>query len=528
MRKERSFQHRRVELLLVGLAASAAFLALLAPRALAGTALVVDQGAGTVSVIDTQANRETGSPIKVGAVPLGIAITPNAKTAYVTNFGSGTVSVIDVQRREVVGSPIQVGPQPAGIAIAPDGTFAYVANEGAGSVSVIDTRTNSMVGSPIVLSSQPRAIAIAPDGALAYVTKLDSTVSAIDTRTRAEVGSPIGVGGFPFAIAITPDGRAAYVANFGEESVSAIDLKTGQAAPIHVGKSPEGIAIAPDGGTAYVANDASESVSVIDTRTNLAAPAPIPVSPAPIGIAVAPDGGTVFATSALTESVTAIDTLTKRANPSLIKVGREPFAIAIAPDQPPTASFGAPRARPGVPVALDASASSDPDGTIASYAWSFGDLQAATLGAPSATHVYRSPGTYAVSLTLTDNEGCSTARVFTGQTVSCDGSALASATMPVTVSYPGVRLRCPRRARSRGCLFKLQAIARGPRRGHRAKAASALARARLRPGRATVVSLVPKKAFSRRLAVAKTVLVKEVARVGSSQRTLYRRLKIVQ
>lgn len=54
-------------------------------------------------------------------------------------------------------------------------------------------------------------------------------------------------------------------------------------------------------------------------------------------------------------------------------------------------------------AAFDASTSSDADGTIASYQWAFGDGETAT-GA-TASHVYAAPGTYAVTLTVTDNVG---------------------------------------------------------------------------------------------------------------------------
>jgi len=55
-------------------------------------------------------------------------------------------------------------------------------------------------------------------------------------------------------------------------------------------------------------------------------------------------------------------------------------------------------------VRFDGSASADPDGTIASYSWSFGD------GTPPATgsvvfHQFTSMGTYPVTLTVTDNGG---------------------------------------------------------------------------------------------------------------------------
>ena len=54
-------------------------------------------------------------------------------------------------------------------------------------------------------------------------------------------------------------------------------------------------------------------------------------------------------------------------------------------------------------VSFDGSRSTDPDGTVKSWAWSFGDGSVAT-GA-LATHVYSSPGTYAALLTVTDNGG---------------------------------------------------------------------------------------------------------------------------
>ena len=54
-------------------------------------------------------------------------------------------------------------------------------------------------------------------------------------------------------------------------------------------------------------------------------------------------------------------------------------------------------------VSFDGSASSDPDGTISSYVWTFGD-QGAPAYSPTATHAYASSGTYTVTLTVTDNQ----------------------------------------------------------------------------------------------------------------------------
>ena len=75
------------------------------------------------------------------------------------------------------------------------------------------------------------------------------------------------------------------------------------------------------------------------------------------------------------------------------------------PNQTPTASFTATPGSGNVPlfVAFDASASSDSDGTIDVYDWEFDDGTTAT-GA-SVNHSFVNPGTYAVNLTITDNDG---------------------------------------------------------------------------------------------------------------------------
>ncbi|GEA89674.1 LamG-like jellyroll fold domain-containing protein [Cellulomonas cellasea] len=71
------------------------------------------------------------------------------------------------------------------------------------------------------------------------------------------------------------------------------------------------------------------------------------------------------------------------------------------PNVAPVASFTT--ATSDLTVSVNGSASSDPDGTIASYAWTFGDGGTAT-GA-TATHAYAAAGTYPVTLRVTDDDG---------------------------------------------------------------------------------------------------------------------------
>jgi hypothetical protein len=92
-------------------------------------------------------------------------------------------------------------------------------------------------------------------------------------------------------------------------------------------------------------------------------------------------------------------------------------------NQPPSASFTVSDSNPdvGQTVTFDASGpsgSNDPDGSIVSYSWDFGD---GTPGSgETTTHTYGSSGTYTVTLTVTDDDG-----------------ATDTATQQVTVSAPG-------------------------------------------------------------------------------------------
>ncbi|MCZ4567315.1 LamG-like jellyroll fold domain-containing protein [Rhodococcus erythropolis] len=89
----------------------------------------------------------------------------------------------------------------------------------------------------------------------------------------------------------------------------------------------------------------------------------------------------------------------------------------VVANQPPVAAFT--ETVTDLAVAFDGSTSADPDGTIVSYEWNFGDdATGATITGADAKidHSYAVAGTYAVTLTVVDNSG-----------------AKSTATHPVTV-----------------------------------------------------------------------------------------------
>ncbi len=81
----------------------------------------------------------------------------------------------------------------------------------------------------------------------------------------------------------------------------------------------------------------------------------------------------------------------------------------ITVHSPPVAAFTFSPAAPyaGDPVQFDASSSSDPDPgvTLTGYQWDFGDGTPTDSGATPAPHTYANPGTYTVTLTVTNSEG---------------------------------------------------------------------------------------------------------------------------
>ena len=98
--------------------------------------------------------------------------------------------------------------------------------------------------------------------------------------------------------------------------------------------------------------------------------------------------------------------------------------LVTAPENElPTASFTAAPLTGAAPltVILNAAASDDPDGSITSHEWDFGDSASGT--GVSGTHTYTSQGAYIVTLTVKDNE-----------------DATDTATVAILVTAPGNQL----------------------------------------------------------------------------------------
>ena len=133
------------------------------------------------------------------------------------------------------------------------------------------------------------------------------------------------------------------------------------------------------------------------------------------------DGGTATGATPLAHAYatggTYPVTLTVTDDDGGVGVATQSVTVTPPPNAVPTASFTATPS--GLSVAVNGSGSTDSDGSIVSYAWTFGDGGTAT-GAIPAAHVYATGGTYPVTLTVTDDDG-----------------GVGVATQSVTVTQPG-------------------------------------------------------------------------------------------
>jgi PKD repeat protein len=99
-------------------------------------------------------------------------------------------------------------------------------------------------------------------------------------------------------------------------------------------------------------------------------------------------------------------------------------------DQPPVAEFTT-DCSAGLTCSFDSTPSSDPDGSITSYSWDFGDGTTGTGQTPS--HTYVGGGAKSVTLTVVDNQGAATSITHTANPVAPAGSPFVADTFNRTV-----------------------------------------------------------------------------------------------
>jgi 6-phosphogluconolactonase len=425
----------------------------------------------------------SGSPFPAGGtVTEGLTMTPDAQHLYVAEFGTNNVAGFNIRSdgglSTAPNSPYGPAPTALGVIPDPNGQHVFVwnhNNDTIGSWNVAaDGSLSQISNSPTPIPGglhNPFAGSVAPDGRNVFVPNENSNqvggvstdmVTAYDTGSDGSLGAhqniasgnPSAGGSNPFGSGITPNGEFFYTSNPEDGPNGTLDgyqvssgggfLTELSGFPMSVapGNHPLNIAISPDGQHLYVATRISNSVNAYDIGFGSGSLTPIPGSPFATdgtngkALAFTPDGKRLYVSNSLSNNITGFNVAS---DGSLTLIPGSPWStggtapdlesIAITPNQAPTAAFTV-KSKPKKKTAkFDGSTSSDSDGNIGAYNWSFGD---GVLGSgPTVRHHYEHPGTYTVNLSVIDDEGCSVDRIFTGKATLCNGSPAAQTQLDV-------------------------------------------------------------------------------------------------
>ena len=189
---------------------------------------------------------------------------------------------------------------PAGIALLPRQGWVAVVGNLSDSVYFVDAASLQRRAAVAVGHRPYTAVA---DSAHLYVSNWgDSTVSVIDLSIRPTVRLSLSVGPHPSALVLS--GSELFAALAGANGVARVDLATGQVreqltvaltrhAP--VGSDPNALALSPDRRTLYVAMAGNNAVAVVPiSRREMRVAGLIPVGWYPTAVATSADGRTLF------------------------------------------------------------------------------------------------------------------------------------------------------------------------------------------------------------------------------------------
>jgi len=449
------------------------------PRVLYVSNEGIEPGSGTVSMftVDRQTGAlSQGKPVAAGVGPAGVVASPDGRFLYVADVDGGQMLVYGVGKSGELTAlqTVQANGDPFGLAMAPDGRTLYATAPATDpvpgqepepdQVAVFPVGPDGRLGRQVSVTTpggkHPRSVAVSPDGRFVYVTNglrdpaVPGTLAVFavtgDGTLPLKLLTSIEIGRFGAGITISPDGRFLYAESQATNQVRGYRrgadglLTEVPGSPFASPDDPEGIVITPDAQNIYVGATGQTPQGTPGGPGEVQAFRARPgggLGPArlfaagqlPNSLILSPSARFLYAANGNSNDISAYaigpnGTLRKiPGSPGLDSPGFQ--AMAMLPDQGPTARFSA---KPGTPAHFDATTSTDPDGSVARYDWDFGDGTVLPNGGPTPTHTYTRPGTFTVTLTVTDDEGCSDRQVFTGKDMLCNGSPAARTSQTVT------------------------------------------------------------------------------------------------
>jgi YVTN family beta-propeller protein len=263
-----------------------------------------------------------GKHLRVGDMPLNLLQTPDSKYLIVTSNGLArpSFSIVDIANWSVK-STMVIDHAWYGLAWHPDGTRLYSAGAGQNNVQEFNyadgviTRSRTFSLPAIGGESFAGGLAINPDGKTLYVTRVFAqSVSSIDLTT-GQVMKTIALPSEPYSCVVSADGRMLYVSLWGGARVQVYMLPSMMLLEEYVtGEHPNALVLSRDGHRLFVACGNSGSVWVFDTfsgealeQISMSLFPNAPATSTPNSLGLSPDGQTLIVSNADTNAVAVVD-----------------------------------------------------------------------------------------------------------------------------------------------------------------------------------------------------------------------------
>ena len=395
-----------------------------------------------------------GSPFPAAQPGFGglfdLAFNPDGTRAVTGYFFTGGVQGLRVAASGAL-EPATPSPSASAtaVAISPDGRFVYSPTREFGGMPAEGIRIYAINADG---SLTPRSsggsgeyddVALTPDGRFLFAT----TANIIERFAVAADGSLSYLGMTPapasYLLSMAPDGRFLFALVSGGSAGGFTSFAVGADGGLQqagdtalVSDSfPRLFAMAPDGRHLYLAD--SNGDGAIHTFAIAADGAPAVVGSTPIeepeSAGVSPDGRfLVYYRAGASEDLLGVaaigtDGVPVPLNKETPWTSGEPEPIVFQPHPAPVASFSIKAGAPGQASRFDAGGSA----RAARYDWDFGDGSTLANGGPTPSHVYAKAGAYPVTVTVTDDSGCSTRQIYDGQSTICPGGPTPRASATV-------------------------------------------------------------------------------------------------
>jgi len=263
-----------------------------------------------------------GRHVTVGDLPLAMAESPDGGTLVITNNGydKPSLTVVDLRRLTVPAS-VPLDDAWLGLVWHPDGKRLYASGGAASTVQELRVGAKGLEKGAVFTLKKPDktsfvgGLAVSPDGKRLYaVHVLGQTLSAIDLET-GQTAQTVDLPAEAYTTLAAPDGKTLFVSLWGGAKVLLFDAATlASQGEVAVGEHPNAMVLSKDGARLFVACANTNEVWVVDLaartareRIGIALEPLAPPGSTPNGMGLSPDGATLLVANADNNTVALVD-----------------------------------------------------------------------------------------------------------------------------------------------------------------------------------------------------------------------------